>query len=108
MRFAQRATMLIAVAITGPALAAPTIAAAAPAPSAPAMAPAARGCKVTATIGVGTFPLAVAANPKTNTIYVTNDTSQTVSVISGRTNTVTATTPVLPGFLDGVAEPDSD
>jgi hypothetical protein len=38
MRFAQRATMLIAVAITGPALAAPTIAAAAAASSTPAMA----------------------------------------------------------------------
>jgi hypothetical protein len=52
----------------GPALAALTIAAAASASSAPAMAPGAKGCvKVTATIGVGSFPLAVAADPKTNT-----------------------------------------
>jgi YVTN family beta-propeller protein len=33
-------------------------------------------------------------NPKTNTIYVTNEAARTVSVISGRTNAVTATIPV--------------
>jgi YVTN family beta-propeller protein len=37
----------------------------------------------------------VAANPKTNTIYVVNQTvAGTVSVINGRTNTVVATIPV--------------
>jgi YVTN family beta-propeller protein len=51
---------------------------------------------VTATIPVGTYisPLEVAVNPKTNTAYVTNSHGDTVSVISGRTNTVTATIPV--------------
>ena len=37
---------------------------------------------VTATIPVGTAPDAVAANPKTNTIYVTNLGDNTVSVLS--------------------------
>jgi DNA-binding beta-propeller fold protein YncE len=38
-----------------------------------------------ATVPVGIDPFGVAANPATNTIYVTNsDNSGTVSVISGR------------------------
>src|SRR5207245_1626779 len=51
---------------------------------------------VTATIPLpaGSFPVPVAANPRTNTIYVGNQRSDTVSVISGRTNTVVATVPV--------------
>jgi YVTN family beta-propeller protein len=104
MRCAQRATMLIAVAITGLALAAPTTAAAAPASSVRGTAQAAKGCiTVRATIPVGRFPFGVAADPKTNTIYVANDVSSgTVSVISGRTNTVTATIPV-GSDPDGVA-----
>jgi YVTN family beta-propeller protein len=59
---------------------------------------------VTATIPVGTYisPLEVAVNPKTNTTYVTNSHGDTVSVISGRTNTVTATIPV-GGFPFGAA-----
>jgi len=59
---------------------------------------------VTATVPVGGIgPFGVAANPKTNTIYVTRQFGPgTVSVISGRTNTVTATIPV--GFApQGVA-----
>jgi YVTN family beta-propeller protein len=36
------------------------------------------------------MPFGVAVNPKTNTLYVTNYSSPTVWVISGRTNTVTA------------------
>jgi YVTN family beta-propeller protein len=40
---------------------------------------------------VGTTPWGVAVNETTNTIYVTNTGSGTVSVISGSTNAVTAT-----------------
>src|SRR5260370_24573005 len=50
--------------------------------------------KITATISVGTEPVGVAANPRTNTIYVANSVDNTVSVISGQVNTVTATVPV--------------
>ena len=46
---------------------------------------------VTATIGVGSYPLGVAVNPTTNLIYVTNAGGNSVSVISGATNAVTAT-----------------
>src|SRR5260221_1088222 len=46
---------------------------------------------VTATIRVGRFPVGVAVNPRTDTIYVANANSGTVSVISGRTNTVVGT-----------------
>src|SRR5215510_12555663 len=53
-----------------------------------------KGCTDTATIPVGEIPTRVAVNPKANTIYVTNLASNTVSVLSGRTNTVTATIPV--------------
>ena len=66
-----------------------TAAATSPAPTA---APPAPGViKVIATILVGAAPRAVAVNPKTNTIYVTKFNANTVSVISGRTSTVTAT-----------------
>jgi YVTN family beta-propeller protein len=44
----------------------------------------------------------VAVNPVTNTAYVTNFSDGTVSVISGRTGTVTGTIPVGTGPL-GVA-----
>jgi YVTN family beta-propeller protein len=43
---------------------------------------------------VGTRPLGVAVNPVTNTAYVANFFGNTVSVISGRTGTVTVTIPV--------------
>src|SRR6267378_308778 len=59
------------------------------APTAAAAAP-----MVTATIPVGGESDAVAANPLTGSVYVTNQLDNTVSVISGRTNTVTATIPV--------------
>jgi YVTN family beta-propeller protein len=49
---------------------------------------------VESTIRVGTGPYAVATNPLTRTIYVTNYVDNTVSVISGRTNTIMATVPV--------------
>src|SRR5712692_566409 len=64
---------------------------------------AANGCiAVTATVPVGSFPEGVAVNPKANTVYVTNARDNTVSVISGRTNTVVATIPV-GSFPEGVA-----
>ena len=46
---------------------------------------------VTATIGVGSDPFGVAVNPTTNVVYVTNGSGNSVSVINGATNTVTAT-----------------
>ncbi len=41
------------------------------------------GCRVTGTIRVGTGPLGVAVDPRTDTIYVTNGNDNTVSVING-------------------------
>jgi YVTN family beta-propeller protein len=94
MRCTPRTTMVIVAAITGLGLAAPA-AAAASASSARGTAQAAKGCiTVTATIDVGGESFGVAADPKTDTIYVANFDKGTVSVISGRTNTVTATVPV--------------
>jgi YVTN family beta-propeller protein len=105
MRFAQRATILIAVAIAGPAVAAPTIAAAAPASFPSAMAHGTNGrCKLTATIPVGNGPSGVAANPKTNTIYVPNE-SDTVLVINGRTNKVTATVGIVEAPGESAVDP---
>jgi len=49
---------------------------------------------VTATVPVGFQPTGIAANRKANTIYAANVGAGTVSVISGRTNTVEATIPV--------------
>ena len=57
---------------------------------------------MTATIPVGNGPFGVAVNSVTNTVYIANfgvlsaaqPVGNTVSVISGRTNTVTATIPV--------------
>ena len=46
---------------------------------------------VTATVPAGSEPFAVAVNATTNTVYVTNTGGDTVSVISGATNTVTNT-----------------
>ena len=46
---------------------------------------------VTATVPAGSEPFAVAVNATTNTVYVTNNGGDTVSVISGATNTVTNT-----------------
>jgi YVTN family beta-propeller protein len=47
-----------------------------------------------ATIPVGREPLGVDVNPLTNTVYLANEFSGTVSVISGRANKVVATIPV--------------
>src|SRR5260370_40234046 len=41
------------------------------------------------TVAVGATPVAVAVNPVTNQIYVTNNTSNDVTVIDGATNTTT-------------------
>ena len=44
---------------------------------------------VTATIATGASPEQVAVNPNTNKIYVTNQGSNTVTVIDGLTNNTT-------------------
>jgi YVTN family beta-propeller protein len=76
----------------GRALAAPDAGAAA---SARGMTHGAKGCiAVVATIHVGRAPGGVASDRRTGTVYVANDSSNTVSVISARTDTVTATIPV--------------
>ncbi|XTP35521.1 YncE family protein [Mycobacterium sp. TJFP1] len=49
---------------------------------------------VTATVDIGNGPYAVAVDPGTHTVYVTNTEDNTVSVIDGTTHTVTATVPV--------------
>ena len=49
---------------------------------------------MTSTISVGSSPFGVAVNPSTNTVYLTNVNDNTVSVINGSTNTVTATVSV--------------
>src|SRR6266480_2274598 len=46
---------------------------------------------VVATVGVGSSPFGVGVNPNTNRIYVSNRSSNNVSVIDGSTNTVIAT-----------------
>ena len=80
-RFAVLGAVGVSAAILVPTAAAP----------APAAAPA-----VTATIPVGIAPLGVGNNPVTNTVYVTNNGDNTVSVISGETQRVTATIAVGP------------
>ncbi len=49
---------------------------------------------VIATIPVGAFPYTIAVNPTTNKIYVSNRNGNSVSVINGATNTVSATIPL--------------
>jgi YVTN family beta-propeller protein len=49
---------------------------------------------VTATISVENDPVAVAVNPVTNTIYVANQNSESVTVIDGSTNNITTTVTV--------------
>jgi YVTN family beta-propeller protein len=46
---------------------------------------------VLATVGVGSYPFAVAVDPTTRRAFVVNETGGSVSVIDGETNTVTAT-----------------
>ena len=49
---------------------------------------------VATTVPVGKYPVGVAVDPDTRTIYVPNNGDGTVSVIDGATRTVTATVPV--------------
>src|SRR6202040_1441557 len=49
---------------------------------------------VTATIAVGSESDAIAASPLTGSVYVASQWANTVSVISGQTNTVTGTIPI--------------
>ena len=47
-----------------------------------------------ATVPLSSEPAGIAANPATNTVYVTNEFfGNSVSVINGQTNTVVATVP---------------
>jgi len=54
---------------------------------------------VAATIDVGTQPNGVAVDPAAGTVYVTNSTANTVSVIDAATSTVTATIDVPVGSI---------
>jgi YVTN family beta-propeller protein len=107
MRFAQAAARLITVAISG--LAPITTAATVPASSVQGTAHGAKGCiTVSGTISIKHSTLGAAVNSKTNTIYVANILGTTVSVISGRTNTVTATIPVGNYPQDIAADPKTN
>src|SRR5260370_39789632 len=98
----RRAVCLITVAVSG--LGPMVVGAAASASSGGLTAHGTKGCiTVAATIPVGLEPIFDAVDPKTNTIYVTNEASDTVPVIRGETNTETATIPV-GGVPVGVAE----
>ena len=52
---------------------------------------------VVATIPGGGAPIKVAADPRTNTVYVANGGGDTVSVINGQTDKVVATIPMSVG-----------
>jgi DNA-binding beta-propeller fold protein YncE len=60
---------------------------------------------VSGTIPVGRSPQGAAVDPKTSAIYVSNLFGDTVSVISGRVNTVTTTISV--GIVGTFASPSS-
>src|SRR5436190_56106 len=94
MRTSQRAAILAtaALAILAPAA---TATAAAPSPAAPN---ATAAISLQATIHVGPHPGAVAVNPRTDTIYTENEADNTVSVINGHANKVTATIPASSGL----------
>jgi YVTN family beta-propeller protein len=81
MKVTQRAAALITVAST--LLAAGATTTGAVASPAPAVTSAIRG---TATITVGQWPIGLAIDPDTDTLYVANTHGNTVSAISGRTN----------------------
>lgn len=61
---------------------------------------------VTATVGVGTAPAAVALTPDDAFVYVPNSVSDDVSVIETSTRMVVATVPVGDGPVDVVVTPD--
>src|SRR5690242_18376711 len=95
MRSIKCGAIVASVAIAVLAPAATSTAATSVASSTPTEGRAVTSCiKVTATIPVGIQPVGVAVNARTRTIYVANSTSDTVSVINGRTNTAVATVPV--------------
>lgn len=56
-----------------------------------------------ATITTGQAVDAVGVNPSTNLVYAVNDAGRTVSVISGRTSTLTATIPRVGSWPRAVA-----
>jgi YVTN family beta-propeller protein len=72
------------------------------------MAPQAQAQKVVATLTVGSFPNGAAINPATNTVYIANYTSNTVSVINGATDTVAATITVGTGPINVAVNPDTN
>jgi gliding motility-associated-like protein len=61
---------------------------------------------VTATIPVGVQPAGIALSPDGNTVYVTNFSDNTVSVINAKTNKVIATIPVGNGPWGMAVSPD--
>ena len=67
---------------------------------------AAGGYHITATIGVGQDPLEVAVSPDGTRAYVTNESSDTVSVLNTATNRVTATIGVGKGPYGVAVGPD--
>jgi YVTN family beta-propeller protein len=105
VKLAHRVTVLTTMAIAVLAAAGTASAAAGAAPPGNAGRNAARPVTVSATIPVGQGPNQAAVDPRTGAIYVTNFQDNTVSVISGRTNTVVATIAMGPGvsaLQDGV------
>jgi YVTN family beta-propeller protein len=56
---------------------------------------------------VSTFPVGIAVNPNTNMIYVTNEFSNTLSVINGRTDDIETATPILSTPYDVDVDPYS-
>src|SRR5215472_745400 len=90
MRVAQRSAIILAAVISG--LVPMAASAAVPASLARGMTAAATNClKVKNTIPVGNAPDGIAVDPATNTVYETNQDGNSVSVINGQTDTVTAT-----------------
>lgn len=92
MKFTQRAAILISVGITGVIpIASINTATASAAPVSKATHARHPDTKIKHTIPVGHLPFAIATNPVTDTIYVTNLNDNTVSVINGRSRKVMAT-----------------
>jgi YVTN family beta-propeller protein len=59
-------------------------------------------------VKVGLWPQQIAINAKTNRIYVVNTHADSVSVIDGRTNAVTATVPAGDGPWAVAVDPVAD